>query len=91
MPASMSFCLQKLERLKESLHFIGMAPQNKHTVFVEDPKEAKTFNPEEYFGTSKELLNRAFNRPKQEQLADPTSVVMPHGVKSVTQMKKAEQ
>ena len=36
-------CAQKVRRQKESLHFIGLPAQNKHTVFVEAKEEAKRF------------------------------------------------
>jgi len=59
---------KKAERLKESLHFIGAAPRNTHTVFVDSAREAAALKPEEYFDTDPELLGRAFNRPRQSQL-----------------------
>lgn len=40
----------------------------KHTVFVDDKKQFDNFKPEEYFETSKELLNRRENRLKKSQL-----------------------
>lgn len=59
---------KKVERMRASLHMIGMAPQNKHTVFVDDPLDAEDFSPEEYFQTPAPLLERSFNRPRKEQL-----------------------
>jgi hypothetical protein len=45
--------LQKLKRMRGSLHFIGLAPQAKHTVFVGSAEEAAAFRPDEYFDTPK--------------------------------------
>lgn len=58
----------KAEKLKESLHFIGMAPQNKHTVFVDSAAEAASFKAAQFFDTPAELLGRAYNRPRNAQL-----------------------
>jgi hypothetical protein len=67
-PVVLSAAVQKAERLKESLHFIGLAPQNKHTVFVDSAKEAAKFKPAKFFDTPAELLGRAYNRPRKAQL-----------------------
>lgn len=64
----------KSERLKQSLHFIGMAPQNKHTVFVDDAKEAAKFKPSKYFDTPAELVGRAYNRPRNAQLQQQPAI-----------------
>jgi hypothetical protein len=61
-------CAQKAEKLKESLHFIGMAPQNKHTVFVDSAAEAAAFKASQFFDTPAELLGRTYNRPRNAQL-----------------------
>lgn len=58
---------QKLERLQRSLHFIGAPQQNKHTVYLE-PDSASEFSPQQHFDTPKELLSRAYNRPRNAQL-----------------------
>ena len=64
--------LQKVRRLKTSLHLIGAVPEGgrKHTVFVDDAAEARAFRPEAYFGTPAELLGRTHNRPRERQLLD---------------------
>lgn len=59
----------KVERLKSSLHFIGLPPQNKHTVFVDSATEAAAFRPAKFFDTPAELLGRSYNRPRTAQLA----------------------
>ncbi len=87
-------CVQKIERLKGSLHFIGAAPKapNQHTVFVDSQDEVKGFDPAQYFNTPKELLGRTYNRPKQEQLDDPSTVVLPkHVSRPTAAAKKAEK
>ena len=58
---------QKLERLQKSLHFIGVPQQSKHTVYLE-PDTASEFSPQQHFDTPKELLSRAYNRPRNAQL-----------------------
>ena len=67
-----SHFLQKVRRLKTSLHLIGAVPEGgrKHTVFVDDAAEARAFRPEAYFGTPAELLGRTHNRPRERQLLD---------------------
>eukprot|EP01024_Parvocaulis_polyphysoides_P039798 TRINITY_DN3601_c0_g2_i2.p2 TRINITY_DN3601_c0_g2~~TRINITY_DN3601_c0_g2_i2.p2 ORF type:complete len:254 (-),score=58.84 TRINITY_DN3601_c0_g2_i2:270-1031(-) len=60
---------KKIERLKASLHFLDKnVKPNQHIVFVDDDEEAKNFEPEEYFDTPAEFLNRTYNRPKKEQI-----------------------
>lgn len=58
----------KAEKLKQTLHFIGMAPQNRHTVFVDSAAEAASFKPAQFFDTPAELLGRSYNRPRNAQL-----------------------
>jgi hypothetical protein len=45
--------LQKIAKLKESLHFIGAPAKNKHIVFVDSKAEAAKFEPEKYLDTPK--------------------------------------
>lgn len=66
--------LQKAERLKQSLHFIGLGPQNKHTVFVDSAAEAAKFKPAKFFDTPAELLGRTYNRPRQAQLQQQPAI-----------------
>ncbi len=99
---------QRVERLKESLHFIGVsaaaapsakrrrdddddddddddappqqgAGKRRHVVFVDSASEVRAFDPAAHFDTPKELLGRAFNRPRTAQLEDPTALVLPRG------------
>ncbi len=68
-----------MEKLKERLHFVGAPSQSRHTVFVDDEAEARSFSAEAYFDTPKELLGRAFNRPRREQLAEAGAVTGARG------------
>lgn len=65
---------KKVERMQQSLHLLGAPAANKHTVFVDDEEAADKFDPAAYFNTTEELLDRSFNRPRKEQLADPGAV-----------------
>lgn len=60
----------KVERLRQNLHLLGSAapPERRHIVFVENDQEAETFDPAKHFDTPAELLDRSFNRPRNEQL-----------------------
>ncbi len=60
--------MQRLDRLQESLHFIGVPAQNRHTVFVDSSSAARSFSAEAHFDTPAPLLGRAFNRPRAAQL-----------------------
>eukprot|EP00197_Chlamydomonas_leiostraca_P003099 CAMPEP_0202869552 /NCGR_PEP_ID=MMETSP1391-20130828/12519_1 /ASSEMBLY_ACC=CAM_ASM_000867 /TAXON_ID=1034604 /ORGANISM="Chlamydomonas leiostraca, Strain SAG 11-49" /LENGTH=251 /DNA_ID=CAMNT_0049549887 /DNA_START=127 /DNA_END=879 /DNA_ORIENTATION=+ len=82
---------EKVDALRESLHFIGAPATNRHVVFVDEAKEAKAFDPAAYFNTPKELLGRTFNRPKAEALEEAATVAMRAGAKARTQIKKAER
>lgn len=59
----------KVARLKENLHMIGSKPAKLHRVFVNSDEELQDFNVAEHFGTSPELMNRAFNRPKTDDIS----------------------
>ncbi|KAJ9507650.1 hypothetical protein QJQ45_019176 [Haematococcus lacustris] len=83
---------EKIEKLKQSLHFIGAPAQNKHTVFVDSESEAKVFDPAAYFDTPSHLLDRTFNRPKSEALRSSDTVrVSGAGSTSRGQVKQAER
>ncbi|KAG2443767.1 hypothetical protein HXX76_002111 [Chlamydomonas incerta] len=114
----------KAERLKQSLHFIGVtnasvsaaaaaataaaaaprkkggaaapapapaaAPQRqRHTVFVDSEQAAREFDAAQYFDTPAELLDRTFNRPRKEQLADRGAVTGAKSLKGVEKRKYA--
>lgn len=85
--------LQKVRRLKTSLHLIGAVPEGgarKHTVFVDDAAEARAFRPEAYFGTPVELLGRTHNRPRESQLLDE-SLPAASGRAASKALKKTEK
>lgn len=82
--------MQKAEKLKGSLHFIGMAPSNKHTVFVDSAAEAAAFRPSSFFDTPAELLGRAYNRPRTAQLQEQAAVVSQPGAGAAA-VAKAER
>lgn len=81
---------KKAERMKSSLHFIGMANQNRHTVFVDEAANAKQFDPADYFDTPAELLDRSYNRPRTSQLqaGAASTAVKPQGVASSRKLEK---
>ena len=62
--------LQKVQKLQERLHMISGASQSRHTVFVDNEEELRGFSAEEHFNTPSELLNRTFNRPREQQLRE---------------------
>jgi len=63
----------KRQKLEEELHFMGEEDDaeeigRKHTIFLDTREEAENFKPEEYFDTDKDLVGRAWNRPRVSQL-----------------------
>lgn len=60
---------QENKKIERALNGSNLFNSNgKHTVFVDDKNKFDNFKPEEYFETSKELLNRRENRLKKSQL-----------------------
>ena len=54
--------LKRVQKMKETLHCLGAgSEERKHTIFVDEYSEAKTFKPEKYFDTPKELIGRGAN------------------------------
>ncbi|GBF94859.1 hypothetical protein Rsub_08031 [Raphidocelis subcapitata] len=68
---------KKIERMKETLHFIGAPRASKHKVFLDSKAEARDFDPAEFFDTPRELLGRAYNRPRRAQLESEAAVSAP--------------
>ncbi|KAI5817721.1 small-subunit processome [Pyronema omphalodes] len=61
---------RKIEQLENKLVFAdGEGVKRKHTVFVESKEQARDFDTAQFFGTHQELVDRAYNRPRLEQLA----------------------
>jgi len=67
---------KKIERLEERLVLkdkskdVGAGAGRKHVVFVDGEEEARGFRPEVYFGTTKEMVERRFNRMRTEQVEE---------------------
>ncbi|CAD6188443.1 unnamed protein product [Caenorhabditis auriculariae] len=62
---------KKVEELKQELHFVDPSchqVQNKHTIFVDDDEEARSFDAAAYFNTDSSVLGRKFNRIKSGDL-----------------------
>jgi hypothetical protein len=73
-------CLQKIAKLKESLHFIGAPAKNKHTVFVDSTQEAAGFEPEKYLDTPKVHTYRGQGREGVGAVGDVGEVAAGVGV-----------
>lgn len=69
--ASCGLAVQKRQRLKGSLHFLGATTSSRHTVFVDDVEGVRGFDAAKHFDTPAELVGRAYNRPRTAQLDDP--------------------
>ncbi|KAK2079278.1 hypothetical protein QBZ16_002969 [Prototheca wickerhamii] len=83
---------KKVEKLQKSLHLVGAATP-RHTVFVESQQEQESFDPAAYFDTDPSLLDRTFNRPRTEQLAQPAPLQpgqTPQGVAARTELRVAK-
>ena len=50
--------MQKVEKLKSTLHGLGAAKANKHIVFVDTPDQVQQFDAVEYFDTLPEAVER---------------------------------
>eukprot|EP00124_Ichthyophonus_hoferi_P006005 Ihof_evm1s1113 gene=Ihof_evmTU1s1113 len=82
---------KKVDHLESSLHLLMDQPEgesiNNHTIFVDNAKEAKSFDPAKHFDTDPALVNRAYNRLKVDQLC--TMVVQPkNGTRKATKEKE---
>ena len=91
-PLYIHLILQKVEKLQKSLHLVGAATP-RHTVFVESQQEQESFDPAAYFDTDPSLLDRTFNRPRTEQLAQPAPLQpgqTPQGVAARTELRVAK-
>jgi hypothetical protein len=60
--------LQKIERLKSTLHLIGLDCGNTHTLFVDDAEDVDTFDAASHFDTHEDVLQRAANRPRMRTM-----------------------
>lgn len=83
---------KKVEKMQESLHLIGAPVQERrHVVFVEDGAEVKKFDPETYFDTPADLLERSYNRPRKAQLAEGPLVLGSRTASGAVTAKSAEK
>lgn len=55
---------RKVEKLKQSLHFIGEGRPKTHKLFVDNAEEVESFDAAKYLDTVPELVDRIYNRPK---------------------------
>ncbi|EYC28031.1 hypothetical protein Y032_0008g299 [Ancylostoma ceylanicum] len=81
---------KKIEELKAELHFADPScglGASKHTIFVEDEEEAKSFDPVEYFDTDESVISRKYNRLRKKDLANKTV----KGASSKEDVKKADR
>ncbi|CDH60699.1 probable u3 small nucleolar rna-associatedprotein 11 [Lichtheimia corymbifera JMRC:FSU:9682] len=94
---------KKMERLRDSLHFIDQdedeedededeAPTKKsnHVVFVDSQEEAKQFDPVKHLDTVPDLVNRKFNRPRIETLKK-NPILAPENATSLKEWKKERE
>ena len=63
---------RKIEKLNNSLHFLGSSgsSNSKHTIFVDKIEGVDVFSATKYFNTVECLKNRAYNRPSKETLSN---------------------
>jgi hypothetical protein len=82
--------LQKIDKLKASLHLTDMTPAtssialptNKHTIFVDSPRDVRQFDAAKYLKCSPALLGRKSNRLRIEQMHS-TSVLGVHAPEDI--------
>ncbi|KAI9222255.1 small-subunit processome [Blastocladiella britannica] len=103
--SSRSVNAKKMDKLKESLHFLGasadkgddeeegaatMLPRGQHTVFVDTEADVAQFDASEHFDTPAEFMARKFNRPTRTMLE---TAAMPDvkSTLSATTIKAAER
>ncbi|KAK6031486.1 leucine--tRNA ligase, partial [Ostertagia ostertagi] len=81
---------KKIDELKSELHFADPScglGASKHTIFVDDDEEAKSFDPIEYFGTDESVISRKYNRLRKDDLAKKNVI----GAQSKDDVKKADR
>lgn len=76
----------KVDRQKGSLVMPG---EGKHTVFLDNEKEAKAFNPARHFDTDPSLVKRRENRLRNSQLSDNLATDIPEvSIDNLRHLKK---
>ncbi|KHJ75071.1 Utp11 protein, partial [Oesophagostomum dentatum] len=81
---------KKIDQLKAELHFADPScglGASKHTIFVEDEDEAKSFDPVEFFDTDESVISRKYNRLRKKDLANKNVI----GAGSKDDVKKADR
>ena len=74
-----------------SLQFMDNEEQNNHTVFVNDEDDVNTWEPETYFDTTSELLDRKYNRLSEKQLEEQEFVTSLADESELSKMKKRRE
>ena len=69
----------------------GQRGQNNHTVFVNDEDDVNTWEPETYFDTTSELLDRKYNRLSEKQLEEQEFVTSLADESELSKMKKRRE
>ncbi|KAL2314758.1 hypothetical protein POMI540_1766 [Schizosaccharomyces pombe] len=82
----------KIDHLEQQMHTVG-AHRNKneprkHTIFVDNVKEAKSFNPAEFFQTTDDLVGRTENRVKKDQIENNELTNQPFSGKLHSKLKE---
>ncbi len=77
----------KSRKLRNSLYNLDamFSVQREHTIFVGSANEALNFDPEQYFDTVPELVDRSFNRPRKGTLNE----MAVHGAMGKGELKRA--
>ena len=83
-----TIAVQKVEKLQLQLHMLGGPRQSKHTVFVEDEAAVRHFSAAEHFDAPEEVLERAFNRPRKEQLLENGAAPLSHDPKQEARINR---
>ncbi|XP_022529429.2 probable U3 small nucleolar RNA-associated protein 11 [Astyanax mexicanus] len=85
---------KKIERLKSELHLLDAEgkKQNKHTFFVDTKKEVDDFDLATHLNTAPELVERTYNRPTLDTLANKSimGAVDPKTVKRLAKQRKSQ-
>ena len=80
--------VQKVEKLQLQLHMLGAPTQSKHTVFVDDEAAVRQFSAADHLDTPEEVLERAFNRPRNEQLLENGAAPLSHDPKQEAKINR---
>ncbi|CAM9653236.1 unnamed protein product [Choristocarpus tenellus] len=76
---------RKVDKLRETLHFLDAGPRNKRKIFFESHDEARSFDATKHFDMVPELAGSSFKRPRKKNLLETTQVT---GATNGKQLKK---